>query len=268
MLPTSRARSPARSSRLARSPSRRWRASTRSSADVHALNQVTPDLAYAAADKIDALVAAGEELPRAGGRACGVQGQHEPRRHPDDVLEPYPRELRERLRLHRGRTPGRGGRAAPRQVQHGRVRLRQLGRDERDRAREEPVGPRPHPGWIERGQRGGGRRRPGDGDARLRHRRLDPPAGRDDRHGGAQADLRARQPLRLRRVRELARPDRPVLAHHRGQRARARGDLRQGPDGRHERRAHRRGVRLGGARRRRLGHAHRHRAATCSPWTA
>ena len=31
--------------------------------DVHALNQVTPDLAYAAADRIDGLVAAGEPLP-------------------------------------------------------------------------------------------------------------------------------------------------------------------------------------------------------------
>ncbi len=31
--------------------------------DVHALNQVTPDLAFAAAEKIDALVAAGDELP-------------------------------------------------------------------------------------------------------------------------------------------------------------------------------------------------------------
>jgi len=31
--------------------------------DVHALNQVTPDLAYAAADRVDSLVAAGEPLP-------------------------------------------------------------------------------------------------------------------------------------------------------------------------------------------------------------
>ncbi|NTU71697.1 MAG: Asp-tRNA(Asn)/Glu-tRNA(Gln) amidotransferase subunit GatA [Coriobacteriia bacterium] len=31
--------------------------------DVHALNQVTPDLAYAAAERVDALVAAGETLP-------------------------------------------------------------------------------------------------------------------------------------------------------------------------------------------------------------
>ena len=48
--------------------------------------------------------------------------------------------------------------------------------------------------------------------ARLRHRRLDPPAGGALRRRRRQADLRPRQPLRPRRLRQLARPDRPVHA--------------------------------------------------------
>ena len=46
--------------------------------------------------------------------------------------------------------------------------------------------------------------------ARLRHRRLDPPAGRAVRRGRRQADVRRRQPLRPRRLRQHPRPDRPV----------------------------------------------------------
>ena len=44
--------------------------------------------------------------------------------------------------------------------------------------------------------------------ARLRHRRLDPPARRAVRRGGDEAHLRDRVALRARRLRQLARPDR------------------------------------------------------------
>ncbi len=48
--------------------------------------------------------------------------------------------------------------------------------------------------------------------ARHRHRRLDPPAGRPLRHPRPEAHVRARQPLRCRRLRFLARAGRPLRA--------------------------------------------------------
>ena len=51
---------------------------------------------------------------------------------------------------------------------------------------------------------------------RLRHRRLDPAAGRILRRRRPQADLRPRLALRPDRVRQQPRPDRPVHAHGRG----------------------------------------------------
>ena len=80
-------------------------------------------------------------------------------------------------------------------------------------------------------RRVGGRRRRLRGAAvdRHRHRRLDPPAGRGDRHRRAQADLRRRVPLRPDRVLVLARPGRPVRAHRARRRAAARGDRRPRP---------------------------------------
>ena len=74
-----------------------------------------------------------------------------------------------------------------------------------------------------------------------RHRRLDPPARRADRHRRDEADVRPGVALRDRRVRQLARPDRPVRprrarrggAAPRGRRPRrARLDLRAGPGAR------------------------------------
>ena len=80
------------------------------------------------------------------------------------------------------------------------------------------------PGRLER--RLGGRRGRVDGAARARHRhgRLDPPARRALRRRRHEADLRQRLALRGDRVRELARPDRPVLAHGARLRARAARD--------------------------------------------
>ena len=54
---------------------------------------------------------------------------------------------------------------------------------------------------------------------RLRHRRVDPPAGGPVRGGRGEADLRARLALRADRLRQLPRPDRPVR-RHRGRRRR------------------------------------------------
>ena len=58
------------------------------------------------------------------------------------------------------------------------------------------------------GRGGGGQ--PGAAGARYRHRRVDPPAGGRLRHRRAQTHLWPGQPLRPDRIRQLARPDRPV----------------------------------------------------------
>ena len=61
---------------------------------------------------------------------------------------------------------------------------------------------------------------------RHRHRRLDPAAGRDDRHGRGEADLRRRLPVRADRLRVVAGPGRAVRPHGARRRAAARGDRR------------------------------------------
>ncbi len=68
-------------------------------------------------------------------------------------------------------------------------------------AHPQPVGPRPHPRWLGRWLGRGRRRVRGADRARIRHRRLDPPARRRDRQRRRQADLRRRLPLRRHRAR-------------------------------------------------------------------
>ena len=65
--------------------------------------------------------------------------------------------------------------------------------------------------------------------ARLRHRRLDPPARRAVRRGRGEAHLRPGVALRARRLRLVARPDRPVRHHRRRRRAAARRHRRPRP---------------------------------------
>ena len=74
----------------------------------------------------------------------------------------------------------------------------------------QPARPDAGAGRVERRQRGGGGRRLRAARARLRHRRLDPPARRAVRRGRGEADLRRGLALRARRLRLVARPDRPV----------------------------------------------------------
>ena len=82
---------------------------------------------------------------------------------------------------------------------------------------------------VERRQRRRRRRRVRRRRARQRHRRLDPPAGRAVRRRRGQADVRRRQPLRPRRLRQQPRPDRPVHPHRRRRRPRHRGHRRPRP---------------------------------------
>ena len=146
----------------------------------------------------------------------------------DDGRLADPRGLSAALHLDRGAATSRGGRGAPRQDQHGRVRDGVLERELRLRAGAEPLGPRPGPRRLLGRLGRGGRRRPGAVRDRHRHRRLDPPARRPLRDRRHEADLRGDLPLRDDRLRLLARPVRAADPgrHRRGPAARRDGGPR------------------------------------------
>ena len=120
----------------------------------------------------------------------------------------------------------------------------------------QPVGRRAHPGRLVGGLGRRRRRRLRARGAGLGHRRLDPAAGRAVRDRRHEADLRPREPLRPDRLRQLARPGRPLRARRGRRRPCAQGDRRPRPDGRDQLR--RAGARLSGpAGRSSDGPAHR-----------
>ena len=84
------------------------------------------------------------------------------------------------------------------------------------------AGPGRQQRWLG-GRRG---RLPRAAGHRHGHGRLDPPAGGALRRRRPEADLRARQPLRDHRLRQLARPDRPVRPRHARRRHAPPGDRR------------------------------------------
>ena len=94
------------------------------------------------------------------------------------------------------------------------------------RADPQPLGRGAHPRRVVGGLGRGGRRRPGAAGAGDRHRRLDPPARRLLRRRRPEADLRPGQPVRPDRLRQLARPGRPLRARRGRRRPAARGHLR------------------------------------------
>ena len=148
--------------------------------------------------------------PRPGRRPDRGQGHRRDQGHAHDVRLQDPRRLDPALRrhdhpAHQGRRP-----ADPRQDQHGRVRDGLVDRALGVRTHPQPLGPHPHPRWLRRWLGRCRRRIRGTAGHRHRHRRLDPPARRADRHGRRQADLRRRQPLRPRGARQQPRPGRPV----------------------------------------------------------
>ena len=171
-----------------------------------------------------------------------------------------PRGLGAAVRRHGRRAPARGGPADPRQDQHGRVRDGLLDRALGLRADPQPVGPRPDPRRLRRrlGRGRGGVR--GAARHRHRHRRLDPAAGRRDRHGRGEADVRRGVALRARLAGQLPRPGRAGHPHGARRGAAARGDRRPRPAGLdvHRRPAARPG-RRGPARRRGRPHRRAHR---------
>ena len=165
---------------------------------------------------------------------------------PDHLRQPDARGLPAALRRHRDPRLERGRRRPRRQDEHGRVRDGLVDREQRLRPDPQPLGPGAHPRRLLGRLGRGGRRRLRPALARLRHRRLDPPARRPLRDRRPQADLRPRQPLRPDRLRQLARPDRPVRPRPRRRRPAAERHRRPRPDGRDERR--RAGARLPGRR--------------------
>ena len=116
-----------------------------------------------------------------------------------------------------------------RQDEHGRVRDGLQRRELRLRPHAQPLGAGPRARRLLVRLSGGRRRGHGLLRPRLRHRRLHPPAGRPLGRRRLQADVRARLPLRPRRLRLLARPDRPVHALRARRRPRLRGDRRPRP---------------------------------------
>ena len=97
-----------------------------------------------------------------------------------------------------------------RQDEHGRVRDGLVHREQRLPGHPQSVGPGPHPRRLVRRVGGGRRGRRGPARPRHRHRRLDPPTGQLLRRRRPQADLWPRVALRPGRVRQFARPGRPV----------------------------------------------------------
>ena len=177
--------------------------------------------ARAAADEADARLA--RARVDGAGDACraapAVRGAGRPQgsrlgaRRPVHGGLAHPRRVRLAVRRphHRAAARRRGG--DPGQAQHGRVRDGVVHGALGLRSDREPVGPGPGAGrqlgGIGRQRRG----RPRPAQHRDGHRRLRPPAGRDDRRGGHEADVRAGQPLRDRRLRLVAGPGRAVRAH-------------------------------------------------------
>ena len=165
----------------------------------------------------------------AGRRPAGAQGRLHHDRHAHDLRLEDPRGLASAVRRHGdGAAAGRRDHD-PGQDEHGRVRHGLVHRVLGVRAHPQPVGHRPHPGRLRRRLGRVARCLRGPAGDRHGHRRLDPPACGDDRHGGGEADLRRRLPLRPRGLRVVAGPGRPLRAHGARRRAAARGDRRVRP---------------------------------------
>ena len=167
-------------------------------AELHAFNLVLADEARAAADAVDAAVAAGRDPGPLAGVPVALKDNMCTRGIPTTcssrILEgwrpPYDATVVERLRA--------AGAVVDRQDQPRRVRDGLEHGELGVRPDPQPARPDPVPGRVERRERGGGRGRLRRRRLRQRHRRLDPPAGGAVRRRRRQADLRRRQPLRAR----------------------------------------------------------------------
>ena len=165
---------------------------------------LSEERAYAQADRVDAMVAAGKPLPPLAGVPVAVKDVLSTRGvHNNLRLENF-REVRAALRRHRRFTAGKCRRGDFGQNQLRRIRNGQLQRKFRVRPRAQSRSARSHSRRLQRrlggGRRCGSRRR----FARNRYRRIDSPARRHVRRARDDGQLRPRLALRIDRVR-LAR---------------------------------------------------------------
>ena len=223
-------RSGARSARSVVSRST-WPRSTPREAEIHACNVVLRDEALAAADAVDAAVGRGEDPGPLAGVPVALKDNLCTRGIPttcsskilDGWRPPYTATVVQHARRRRRRS------RSPRPTSTSS----RWARRPRTRRSASPATRTTSPGRrrVERWIGGRGRRRVRAARARLRHRRLDPPARGAVRRGGREAHVRAREPLRADRVRVEPRPDRSVRDDGRRRRAAARDDLGPRPHG-------------------------------------
>ncbi len=192
-------------------------------AELHAFNVVTGERALEAADAVDRRVAAGEDPGPLAGVPVALEGQHVHRGRGHHVLVEDPRGLGPALRRHGGHPPARRRGHRHRQDEPRRVRDGLVHRELGVRSHPQPARPLQGPGRLQRRQRRRRGRRLRAHLARVRHRRIDPPAGGALRCRRREADVRPGEPLRPRRLRVEPRPDRALRRHGGRRRRGARG---------------------------------------------
>ena len=188
---------------------------------------VAEEQAMAAAARVDAAVAAGEELPSPlAGVPLALKDVFTTTDMPTTCGSKILQDWMLAVRRDGHGAAARCRHTDPGQDQHGRVRDGIVDRELGLRPDPQPLERRPGARRFRRGQRGGAGRVPGAAGDRLGHRRLDPPTRGADGDGRGETHLRHGVALRPDRLRVVAGPGRAVRAHRARHRAAARGDRR------------------------------------------
>ena len=191
--------------------------------ELNCLVSLTEDQALAEAREADRRLIRGD-CPALNGITGRAQGRLLHPRSPDLVRLPNARQLRGPLRCDGGGKGPPAGHGDARQGEHGRVRHGLFEREQLLRPRAQPLGSREGARRLIGRLRRRGGRTPRARRHRHRYRRLGAPARRAVRSDRDQADLWARVPLRVGRLRIEPRSGRGVREKRGGRRIRARGD--------------------------------------------